>query len=134
MISGRSFAEICKWVFDPRYPNAPKYSFLAGNGDRIFLNGDYVFEVAKTLGRFPLKRCVFVVHNSDQPFDQAKFQALSPFALHVYAVNNVVIDPKVTTIPLGFADKQVAWASSFVAPPVQRDIFAYANFMPRCSS
>jgi hypothetical protein len=121
-------------VFDPRYPNAPKYSHAANNGDRIFLNGDYVFEVAKSLPRIPLKRYVFVVHNSDQPFDQAKFQALAPFAVHIYAVNNIVTHPKVTTIPLGFADKQVEWASSFVPPARSRDILAYVNFTPQTNA
>lgn len=130
MISGRSFAELCKWVFDPRYPDAPKYSRLAESGDRVFLNGDYVVEFAKMMPRIPLKRHVFIVHNSDQPFDGAKLRALLPFALHIYAVNNTVTHPRVTTIPLGFADKQIAWASSFVTPRIQRDILVYANFMP----
>jgi hypothetical protein len=134
MISGRSFAEICKWVFDPRYPNAPRYSRLAANGDRVFINGDYVMEFAKMMPRIPLKRHVFIVHNSDQPFDNAKFRALLPFAVHIYAVNNVVIDPRVTTIPLGFADKQLAWASSFAQPAIQREIFAYANFIPHTNA
>jgi hypothetical protein len=134
MISGRSFAELCRWVFDPRYPNAQRYSHVASNGDRIFLNGDYVFELAKSLPRIPLKRYVFVVHNSDQPFDQAKFQALMPFTIHIYAVNNIVAHPKVTTIPLGFADKQLAWASSLVPLVRPRDILAYVNFLPHTNA
>ena len=134
MISGQSFAELCKWVFDPRYPNAPRYSRLAASGDRVFLNGDYVVDFAKTLPRIPIKRHVFIVHNSDEPFDSAKLRALLPFALHIYAINTSVTHPQLTTIPLGFADKQLAWATSFVPLPVQRDILAYANFMPNTNA
>lgn len=128
MISGRAFAEACRWVYDPRYPDLPRYTIAARNGDRVFLNGDYVHDFVKMIHMF--KRHVFVVHNSDQPFDQAKLNRLLPHAYHIYAVNTTVQHPQLTTIPLGFADRQLTWATSFKQNDEPRSINVYANFLP----
>jgi hypothetical protein len=76
------------------------------------------------------KKHLFVVHNSDQPFDQTKLALLLPHAHHVFAVNTTVSHPQLTTIPLGFADKQVPWAMTFVRSSAPKDTRAYANFLP----
>jgi hypothetical protein len=133
MISGQSFAQLCRWVVDPRYPSAPAYSRLASNGDRIFINGDHVLNFVKTL-KLHFKRYVFIVHNSDQSFDQTKLNALLPFAFHIYAVNTVISHPQLTTIPLGFADRQLPWASSFTSRSNERSIYAYVNFLPHTNA
>ena len=134
MISGRSFAELCQWVHEPRYPNAPRYTLAARNGDRVFINGDYVADFVKHMPRMLFKKHIFVVHNSDEPFDQAKLALLLPHAHHIFAVNTTTNHPQLTTIPLGFADKQVAWASSFIPPARPRDILAYVNFLPHTNA
>ena len=131
MISGRSFAELCRWVFDPRYPGLPRYmSAKARNGERVFINGDFVHEFVKCIPKLYFKKHVFVVHNSDEPFDQAKLNALLPYTDRIYAINTSVSHPLLTTIPLGFADRQVEWATNHVDPCLPREIYAYANFMP----
>lgn len=130
MISGRAFAELCRWVVEPRYPDLPKYSLASRNGDRVFINGDLVHAFLKNTPPILLKKHTFVVHNSDQSFDESKLRALLPHAHHIYAANATVRHPQLTPIPLGFADKQVAWAQSFVSTQVPRDIIAYANFLP----
>jgi hypothetical protein len=133
MISGQSFAELCSWVYDPRYPTAPRYSLAAKNGGRVFINGDYVAHFVQHMPQL-FKKHIFVVHNSDEPFDQAKLELLLPRAYHIFAVNTAVSHPQLTTIPLGFADKQLAWASSFKPPVVERDILAYVNFLPHTNA
>lgn len=125
MISGKTFADTCRWVVDPRYPNRPRYSNLeARRGDRVFINGDLVMSFA----RVPRRKHVYVVHNSDQAFDGTKLAALLPTALHVYAINTTVTHPQLTTIPLGFPDAALPFLSSFVRPDVPRDIEMYMNF------
>jgi len=140
MISGRSFAELCQWVHDPRYPTAARYGLMARNGDRVFINGDYVADfVQRTqrilrMPRVLPKKHLFVVHNSDEPFDQVKLNLLLPHAHHIFAVNTSVSHPQLSTIPLGFADKQLDWASSFRPSGGPRDILAYANFLPHTNA
>jgi hypothetical protein len=125
MISGRAFAELCQWVVEPRYPDLPRYTLAARNGDRVFLNGDLVYAFVPKM----FKKHVFIVHNSDQPFDEPKLRALLPYAHHIYAANTTVHHSQLTTIPLGFADKQVAWAQTFRPTHVPRNIRVYANFL-----
>lgn len=130
MISGRAFAELCHWVVEPRYPDLPRYSLAARNGDRVFINGDLVYDFVHRSPPKLFKKHTFVVHNSDQSFDEPKLRALLPYASHVYATNATVHHPQLTHIPLGFPDKQLTWAQSFTSTHVPRDIWAYANFLP----
>ena len=130
MISGRSFAELCQWVVEPRYPDLPRYTIAARNGDRVFLNGDLVYAFVQHSPPKLFKRHTFIVHNSDQTFDESKLRALLPYANHIYAANTTVHHSRLTTIPLGFADRQLPWAQSFRPPQVPRDIWVYANFLP----
>jgi len=127
MISGKSFADSCKWVIDSRYPGrCVLWQLRAKTGDRIFINGDLVMSVARYLSKN--HSYVFVIHNSDQPFDEMKLNALLPYALHIYAINTIVKHPKLTTIPIGFPDAGVTFLSTFVRPDVPRDIELYMNF------
>ena len=137
MISGKAFADVCKWVVDVRYPDRASFQpKTASNGDWVFVNGDY-FEMliaslqqARPIGpiRVQPKRFVFVIHNTDTSFDEAKLRRLLPHALHIYAINTVVEHPTLTTSPLGFVDRQLPLLASFVRPDVPRDIEVYANF------
>lgn len=125
MISGKAFADTCRWVIDPRYPNHPRYlNLTARSGDRVFINGDLVMSFAHV----PRRKHVYIVHNSDQSFDSTKLAALLPTALHIYAVNTTVSHPQLTTIPLGFPDAALPFLSTFIRPDVPRDIEIYMNF------
>lgn len=129
MISGKGFSEHCKWVFDTRYPDRASFDYSrAVSGDWIFVNGDYLYDFLTRIPFFTDKRFTFVVHNSDQPFDETKLHRMLRFANHIYAINTTVRHPKLTTIPIGFVDRQIPFLSSFVRPNCQRDIEIYMNF------
>ena len=129
MISGRYYADKCKWVECSRYPDRPRYSKLhARTGDWVFLIGDYVLAFAASLPRIMPKMHSFVIHNSDQPFDSTRLKALLPFALSIHAINTTVTHPILTTIPLGFPDQAVHFTMTYNRPTVERDIEIYANF------
>ena len=129
MISGKYYADKCKWVECSRYPDRPRYSKLhARTGDWVFINGDHVFAFAASMPRIMPKKHSFVVHNSDQSFDSRKLAALLPFALSIHAANTTVVHPILTTIPLGFPDRAVPFTMSYIRPNLERDIDIYANF------
>lgn len=130
MISGKSFADKCHWVVDPRYPDPRKmfhYS-VAYPGDWVFLNGDYL-QAFRT--RFPVlhtKKYTLVVHNTDNSFGKQELEFLLPYANHIYAINTTIQHPQLTTIPLGFVDKQLPLLSEFKRPSTDRTYEIYANF------
>lgn len=129
MISGKSFADRCQWVFDPRYPDRPVFSYAAArDGDWVFVNGDYLQQFRAGCPLFSPKQFTIVVHNSDRPFGQVQLGALLPISRHIYAINTTVDHPRLTTIPLGFVDKQLPFLASFRRPDGPRDIAIYANF------
>lgn len=129
MISGKSFADRCKWVFDNRYPDRQMFQYVqASAGDWVFLNGDYITTFLNYVPRNPSKRFTFVVHNSDRSFDQTSFEKLLPYADHIYAINTTVTHPRLTTIPIGFVDRQLPFLASFKPADGPRDIEIYKNF------
>jgi hypothetical protein len=129
MISGKSFADRCKWCVDPRYPAKPSFSYVhAQPGDWVFVNGDVLDEVRRRIPVIFTKRFVFVVHNSDRPFDGSALSMLLRYALRIYAINTTVSHPLLTTIPLGFVDRQLPFLESFQRPDAPREIDIYANF------
>lgn len=129
MISGKSFSERCRWVLDPRYPDRQSFWYMrAETGDWVFVNGDCLAQLSQRFPFLAVKRFVFVVHNSDRPFGTAELQLLLPHAQHIYAINTTVNHPQLTTIPLGFVDRQLPFLSEFVPSNVERDIEIYQNF------
>lgn len=133
MISGKSFADKCKWVFDPRYPNRPLFDYhKAEHGDWVFVNGDHVpdlgYRIPFQIYPMPQKKFVFVVHNSDVPFDKVRCLMLLKNAIHIYAINTTFRHPAVTTIPLGFVDKQLPLLTGFRGGSSEREYEIYANF------
>lgn len=129
MISGKSFASCCKWVYDPRYPERPVFSFAsASNGDSVFLNGDYLMQLRSICPLFPRKQFVFVVHNTDRTFGPAELQALLPIGRRIYAINTTVSHPVLVTIPLGFVDRQLDFLSTLTPSTEDRTIEIYSNF------
>ena len=129
MISGKSFAERCRWVFDPRYPDKPRFSYAsATHGDWVFVNGDYLRDFRSVCPLFSQKRFYIVVHNTDRSFSMAELQLLLPLSFHVFAINTTMTHPRLTTIPIGFVDKQLPFLETFARPECSRDIDIYANF------
>ena len=121
MISGKSFADRCKWVVDPRYPERPVFSYAtASNGDWVFLNGDYLPQLRSVCPLFPRKQFLIVVHNTDRTFGPAELRALLPIGRHIYAINTTVSHPSLTTIPLGFVDRQLDFVSTLQPSPLLR--------------
>ena len=128
MLSGKAFASTCRLIVDPRYPEQRTYSSKDANtGDRVFVNGGLVYSFVRSLSIYRVRH-LYVIHNSDQPFDEGKLAALLPHAIHIYAVNTTVKHPKLTTIPLGFPDAALDFVANFKRPDVPRDIEIYLNF------
>jgi len=129
MLSGKAFAATCKWIVDPRYPDQPKFSAIESRtGDRVFINGDLVYTFVQALSKVHRRKYTYLIHNSDQPFDEGKLTALLPTAIHIYAINTTVKHPKLSTIPLGFPDAALDFVSTFKQPNLPRDIEVYMNF------
>jgi hypothetical protein len=127
MISGRSFANVCKWVFDPRYPEMNHFHYANSlDGDWVFVNGDYLEGLVQTLTG--TKKFTFIIHNSDRSFGEQQLSRLLPHANQIYAINTTIRHPNLTTIPIGFVDNQLPFLSQFQRPNVERDIEIYGNF------
>jgi hypothetical protein len=132
MISGRAFADIATWIYDDRYPDKSFSKILSRNGDRVFMNGDMFdrFLEEKTASIFSRnKKFVYIIHNSDAPFDRERLYRLLPHALHIYAINTSIRHPQLTTIPIGFPDSGLKHVN-IIRPllPEHRDIEVYSNF------
>lgn len=129
MISGKSFADRCRWVVDPRYPSRPHFHFQsAQDGDWVFVNGDYLGLFRGLLQPFPFKRFNVIVHNSDRSFGQAELELILPWSKRIYAINTIVQHPRLTTIPIGFVDRQLPFLQELVPLNTERTIDVYMNF------
>jgi hypothetical protein len=129
MISGKSFAERCQWVVDPRYPDRTQFSYTAArDGDWVFVNGDYLSHFRAKVPLFSPTQFVVIVHNTDRSFGLRELGMLLPITKHIYAINTTIEHPRLTTIPLGFVDKQLPFLESFERSDGPRDIEIYANF------
>jgi hypothetical protein len=128
LISGKDFSTLCKWVYDPRYPDRTSFSYaLVQDGDWVFLNGDYIAQFLASIPILATKRFTLIIHNSDLPFTEEKFMRLRQHIYHIYAINTTFRHPRLTTIPLGFADNQLDFLSSFRPESANRDIEVYLN-------
>ena len=129
MISGKSFSDACKWVVDPRYPaRQPFYYAMALTNDWVFLNGDCIGEFVQKFPVFATKRFYVIVHNTDNSFGSRELALLLPHVHHVYAINTTIRHPKLTTIPLGFVDKQLPFLHGFKGGSSERTNEIYMNF------
>lgn len=128
MISGKSFALMCKWVVDPRYPERPLFDYeRARTEDWVFINGDYIHEYNRRIPLLHTKFFNIIIHNSDRSFTLEVFKSMKAFR-HIYAINTTFQHPNLTTIPLGFVDRQLPFIESFVDKTLPRDIEIYCNF------
>ncbi len=129
MISGKSFSEHCRWVVDTRYPGREPFQYSkAVSGDWVFINGDLLFGFARHVPAIVVKKFTFIVHNSDRSFGEYELRTLLPHAVKIYAINTTIQHPKLTTIPLGFVDRQLPFLETFKPSSVERDIEIYMNF------
>jgi len=110
MISGRSFADISKWIYDVRYADKTFSAMKSMNDDVVFINGDMIdsFLEKKTSSPFSrTKKFIIIVHNSDLPFDSNRLYQVLPHAVHIFAINTTIRHQQLTTIPLGFSDRSL---------------------------
>lgn len=130
MISGKGFAELCRWVIDPRYPDRPVFSYgNAKSGDWVFVNGDYIQDLFRRLPLIRTKQFMFVIHNTDRSFGDDELRMLLPHSVHIFAINTTIRHEKLTTIPIGFVDRQTPLLETYVAnTTIPRDIEIYSNF------
>jgi hypothetical protein len=131
MISGKVFADKCKWVFDNRYPGRAIFDYNQSNhGDWVFINGDFLHRFVSILPipHHTTKQFHIIVHNSDIPFGARELERLLPYSIRIYAINTTVKHERLKTIPLGFVDRQLDLIQGFKRPDVERDISIYANF------
>lgn len=129
MISGKSFSELCRWVVDPRYPTRDVFYYgRANSGDWVFVNGDFLHSLTLSLPIVPIKKFVLIIHNTDRSFGEPEIRLLLPHALHIYAINTTVYHPKLTTIPIGFVDRQLSFLDNFTPTNEPRTIEIYMNF------
>jgi hypothetical protein len=126
MISGKSFADQCTWVYDPRYRERPFLQWGSRQGDWIFINGDYLDQFLSIRLATP-KRFNIIIHNSDKPLDADRFLRTLPRALHIYAINTTIRHQQLTTIPLGFLDRDLD-ILPMIRPSSERNIEIYSNF------
>lgn len=135
MISGKSFSDHCRWVVDPRYPGRDIFRYAdAATGDWVFVNGDYLSRFLTAIPFRGTKRFVVVIHNTDRPFGQAEMDALRPHILRIYAINTTIQHPRLTTIPLGFVDRQLPFLETFQPTSGDRPYEVYVNFTPGTNS
>jgi len=126
MISGKSFADRCTWIYDPRYKERPFMQWGSRQGDWVFINADYLDQFLSIRLASP-KRFNLIIHNADKPFDQDRLRRTLPRALHIYAINTTVSHPQLTTIPIGFPDSGLKHIS-LIQPSRYRYIEIYSNF------
>jgi hypothetical protein len=126
MISGKSFADRCTWIYDPRYRERPFMHWGSRQGDWVFINGDYLDQFLNLRLATP-KRFNLIIHNTDKPLDADRLQRALSRGLHVYAINTTVRHPQLTTIPLGFPDKDLGIIPTII-PSSERTIEIYSNF------
>jgi len=126
MISGKSFADRCTWIYDPRYKERPFLQWGSRQGDWIFINGDYLDQFLSVRLATP-KRFNIIIHNSDKPLDADRFLRTLPRALHIYAINTTIRHKQLTTIPLGFSDRDLN-ILPMIRPSSERNIEIYSNF------
>jgi len=128
-ISGYSFARKCKWTLCNRYLLMNRFSFYdSKDGDSIFINTDIIDKIHLFIPKETNNKYVFVFHNSDRAFGTNELNVVKKYAKHIFAINTNVQDELLTSIPLGFVDKQLDFISKFTYSPQPRNIEIYMNF------
>jgi hypothetical protein len=126
MISGKAFADICTWIYDPRYRERPFLHYGSRHGDWVFINGEYLDQFLRIRLTTP-KKFNIIIHNADESFDAARLARTLPRAIRIYAINTTVQHPQLTTIPLGFPDSGLKHVAN-IRPSSDRHIEIYSNF------
>ena len=61
MISGKSFADMCTWIYDSRYRERPFLHWGSRQGDWVFINGDHLDQFLSIRLATP-KRFNLIIH------------------------------------------------------------------------
>lgn len=134
LVSGYEFAKLCKFIFCPRYtPHLRDFIQELSENDFIFLNLDYIQYFIMHLQRYRnVPKFNLIVHNSDQPFDNAKFFSISLYTNKIFAINTTCLNKSIVkTIPLGFVDntsKPHMILKAIASKSMDKSIFMYMNF------
>lgn len=132
MISGKYYAMMCRWNACPRYSDLPSFHYqFASHGDWVFVNGDYIDNFLRQFPMVSTKKFNIIVHNSDHSFGETQLSKLLRHAIHIYAINTIITHPKLTTIPIGFADRHLEFLKKTPPQPKpadERDYEIYCNF------
>jgi len=128
-ISGYSFARKCKWTICNRYLLMNRFSFYnSEDGDSIFINTDMIDKIHLFIPKETTNKYTFVFHNSDRAFGINELNAVKNYAKHIFAINTNIQDELLTSIPLGFVDKQLEFILKFSYSAQPRNIEIYMNF------
>lgn len=126
MISGKEFQEFCNWNLCNRYT----INFEPTNirpGDFIFINLDTFDQFTRVALEYNIKGFNLISHNSDRSFTQNHFSQIEPIVNHIYTINCIFKNDKITKIPLGFSDRLVSVISNMESIDKKDDLL-YVNF------
>jgi hypothetical protein len=131
-ISGYYYYKSCKMSLCPRYPINYVPDLIEHN-DLIFINLDYFDAFIETLKSSPPKnKFRLVTQNSDRTFTENHFNKVKPYIEHVYAINSIYENPMLSTIPIGFCDKNIRPSKDLLEIKNQNNtkiILLYMNFL-----
>ena len=127
-ISGELLQSYCKWNLDSRYNVRLWTNETLTEGDNVFLK---ICDIPLFLSNPPHKKVRFVIHNSDETFEESHYDILEPYTLSIQAVN--CNSTRAVQLPLGFRDNQYTSHSVLDEVknegPVEKDIFCLVNFL-----
>lgn len=129
-ISGLGFHKVSKWSICPRYQQSWNPSEVKEN-DLVFLNYSYFIQFLKLLHQDPPSvKFRLILHNSDHCFGEIQYRMIEPFINHIYSINTIFRNEKITTIPLGYRDSPYDTMEILRSIPFKQEktIPLYMNF------
>jgi len=128
LISAKTFAEKCDWVFDIRYPYMRLFNpSMAKDGDMVYVNQEQIDEFIK----YAQRKYRIIVGNSDKDFDQVCLNKLLPFAISIKSINVTAKHEKLSCVPIGFRDWPFDTMKTLMSVKdikKERDYIIYMNF------
>ena len=87
-------------IFDEDFFQINKLSYLHNDTTIVFCKTDYLIKEFEKISNLKNK-CILISGNSDFAITETTTQHLPENVYHWYAQNNLVNNPKITTIPIG---------------------------------